>query len=74
MPFGAFDPETVKLLSAALQAAWHDLERDEPKNSAAKKAKLIRAMTQNFLAAAASGERDPQRLKACALNGAAQDR
>jgi hypothetical protein len=69
MPFGAFEPETDELLAAALEAAWRDLERDEPKYSAAKKAKLMKALTCNLLAAAASGERDPQKLRGLAITG-----
>jgi hypothetical protein len=69
MSFGTFDPETDELLAAALEAAWRDLERDEPKYSAAKKAKLMKALTCNLLAAAESGERDPQKLRGLAMSG-----
>jgi hypothetical protein len=56
-----FDPETLKLLRACLDDAWAQLspiERsDTPKSTLASR----------ILHAAAAGERDPVRLRRCAL-------
>ncbi len=47
MPFGAFDPETVELLSAVLAAASAELEKDRPRYSKAVKTELTRVLTRN---------------------------
>jgi|HubBroStandDraft_6_1064221.scaffolds.fasta_scaffold4404271_1 hypothetical protein len=60
MPFGAFDPETVELLSAVLAAASAELEKDRPRYSKAVKTELTRVLTRNLLVATDAGERDPQ--------------
>ncbi|SDR64217.1 hypothetical protein SAMN05519103_09533 [Rhizobiales bacterium GAS113] len=70
---GAYDPDQVRLLAAALDAAWCELKADDcGPMSEAKKSKLIAALTKNLLAAAGSGQRDPGKLKLLALSGVAR--
>jgi hypothetical protein len=56
-----YDPETVILLRTALDAAWSSLVPTEQ----ARRSKT--EMAQRILRRAATGERDPDRLKAAAL-------
>ncbi|SDR64206.1 hypothetical protein SAMN05519103_09519 [Rhizobiales bacterium GAS113] len=70
--YGAFDPETISLLAAALDAAWRELEAEYRGRLSAKKGALIAALTKNLLAAFDSGERDLGELKKSALNGMAR--
>ena len=64
------DPATVEILSAVQAAAMRELLNgvDEPAKEALARAKVARALFD----AAVSGERDPERLKAAAIKGAAR--
>ncbi len=66
-PFSAYDEPTVRLLYAAYNAAWSALEATTHPwaTHAATKARL----TRGLLAAAAAGERDPEKLKTAAIHG-----
>jgi hypothetical protein len=56
-----FEPETIDLMRSALDAVWASLSAD-------RQAKVSRAfMAQRILKAVTQGERDPARLRACAL-------
>ncbi|MGH8738719.1 MAG: hypothetical protein ACREVC_15280 [Burkholderiales bacterium] len=58
---GSFDPETIALLTAALEGAWDHL-------SAEQQATTSRSiLAQRICKLAADGERDPIRLRAYAL-------
>jgi hypothetical protein len=58
---GAYDPETIILLRAALDAAWDTLSADQ--HSRTTKSELALRM----LKLAAQGERDPIRLRTRAV-------
>ena len=64
------DPATVEILCAVQAAAMRELLNglDEPAKEALARAKVARALFD----AAVSGERDPERLKAAAIKGAAR--
>ena len=66
-PFDTFNESTSKLLHEAYNAAWLELEATSHAwaTHAATKARL----TRGLLAAAATGERDPEKLKLAAVNG-----
>ncbi len=58
---GSFDPETIKLLKAALDQAWLSL-------SSGQQAHTTKSyIAQRILKIAAQGERDPVRLRSYAL-------
>jgi hypothetical protein len=56
-----FDPETLALLRACLDDAWAQLNPIQQSNT------LKSALALRILQAAAAGERDPVRLRTCAL-------
>jgi hypothetical protein len=56
-----YDPEMIEMMKTALEKAWASLP--ESRQSAALKSELA----QRILTAAASGERDPDRLRMRAL-------
>ena len=58
---GAFDPETIELLRDVLDDAWASLR---PEEQALSSRSMVAA---SILKLAATGERDPSRLRACAL-------
>ena len=69
MPFSkttcAYDPEAMAVLGRVFSAAWHEIQEAGavPPDQEAARAELAR----RILAAAADGERDPERLKRLAL-------
>jgi hypothetical protein len=64
----AFDPETVKLIACAYETAWREIEAAAGKPmSLATRNETSTALTQQLLAAAEAGERDPAKLKLLAL-------
>jgi hypothetical protein len=68
MPFSLHDPVTAQLLYRVFDAAMLDLAGSLAL-SAAHKSKTIAQITKQLLAAADTGERDPERLKLLALEG-----
>jgi hypothetical protein len=73
MPSRAFDPETVKLIGTAYDAAWREIEAAAAQPlSAAQKAKASAELTKHLLAAADKGERDPAKLKLLSLEAMRQ--
>ena len=58
---GAFDPETIALLRAVLDEAWDSLHAEEREQSSKS------LLAQRILHLAATGERDPIRLRVAAL-------
>ena len=68
MPFSLHDPVTAQLLYRIFDAAVLDLA-GSPALSAARKSTTIAQVTGQLLAAADTGERDPERLKLLALEG-----
>jgi hypothetical protein len=67
MPFRnvSYDPKTVALMSAALDAAWNEAQQRQLTKTTADHARS--KMASAILAAVAEGERDPIRLKNYAL-------
>ena len=63
MAGGAYDPETIELLRAVLDGAWNSLGAAEQAHSS----KCL--LAERLLRLAATGERDPIRLRAAALTG-----
>jgi hypothetical protein len=59
--YGVFDAETLKLLSACLDDAWAQLTPIQQANT------LKSTLALRILTAAAAGERDPVKLRTCAL-------
>lgn len=57
----AFDPATIQLLRTCLAEAWAKLGPIEQANT------LKSSLASRMLRAAAAGERDPVRLRTCAL-------
>jgi hypothetical protein len=68
MPFSLHDPVTAQLLYRVFDAAMLDLD-GSPALSAGRKSTTIAQITKQLLAAADTGERDPERLKLLALEG-----
>ena len=64
----SYDPELLKLMTDALDAAWGDRRRswDDIASRAPRTAMAFQIMT-----AVGAGERDPERLKLAALNATA---
>jgi hypothetical protein len=65
---GSYDPETVTLLRAALDAAWDTLSSAEQAGTTKSE------LAQRMLKLAARGERDPARLRARAVTEVLPDR
>ena len=67
MPFrdAAYDPDTIVLMTAALEAAWHEAQERRLTKATADHARG--KMASAILAAVANGERDPMRLKNYAM-------
>ena len=57
----AFDPETIELLREVLDQAWGSLNAEERKESS----RVL--LAERILHLAATGERDPVRLRVAAL-------
>ena len=68
MPFSLHDPVTAQLLYRVFDAAIFDLGGSLAL-SAARKSTTIAQITKQLLAAADTGEREPERLKSLALEG-----
>jgi hypothetical protein len=70
MPFCNYDPATMKSLYAVFDGAWAELQaKHSAVPSLADAARIKMTITNNLLAAAACGERDPEQLKRTALDG-----
>ena len=65
--FSHFTPQTVELLTAVQKAALQEWEATEPASTPPLKAFAEVSFARALLGAAASGERDPERLKNTAL-------
>jgi hypothetical protein len=71
MPFseGSFDPETLTLMTNALQEALRELELGSATSTVdADKDFLKNTLALRIMTAVRMGERDPTRLKMLALN------
>jgi len=68
MPFSLHDPVTAQLLYRVFDAVILDLDGSLAL-SPARKPTTIAQITQQLLAAADTGEREPERLKLLALEG-----
>ena len=66
--FNHFNPETVVILTRAQKAAMKEWEATERSASSMLRALAEASVARTILAAAASGERDPERLKQAALS------
>src|SRR4051794_3101995 len=69
--FSHFTPETVELLTAVQKAAMQEWEAAMPDATPMLKALAEVSVARALLEAAASGERDPERLKKVALTDTA---
>jgi hypothetical protein len=69
--FSHFTPQTVELLTAVQKAAMQEWEATEPDATPMLKALTEVSVARALLDAAASGERDPERLKNAALSESA---
>lgn len=68
-----FTPETLELLDRTFAAAWHDLQmRKSSSGSPADQKTAQTAITEAIKELAATGVREPARLKRHALHAAAQ--
>ncbi len=68
-------PETLELLDRAFSAAWEDLQlRKSSATSPANEATTQTAITNAIINLAATGVREPERLKRHALHAAEQAR
>jgi hypothetical protein len=71
MSYRVYEPETIRALSQALRAAMDNIERTVPNALfLSGRPAVTNALVANLLAAADSGERDPERLRAIALDWA----
>jgi hypothetical protein len=72
MPFSeaSYDPETAALLARAVKAAWQEIVASNPSLSAADFPMTGKLMALAVVAAANTGVRDHDRLKAVALQAA----
>ena len=61
---GAFDPETIALMSEAFAAAVKELQGDTGQPQI-----VLEVIAQRIITALRAGERDPDRLRAAALAG-----
>jgi hypothetical protein len=62
-PKGAFDPETLRILTAAFDAVWASIEASGASFSEAKDAERAREIIgKHIIQAAKNGERDQQKL------------
>ena len=68
MPFSLHDPVTAQLLYRVFDAAMLDLDGSLAL-STSRKSTTIAQITKQLLAAADTGEREPERLKLLALEG-----
>jgi hypothetical protein len=72
MTFHVYEPETVRALSEALEAAMAHIEMTAPKTLLFRgRSAVTKALVTRLLLAADSGECDPEKLRALALNWAA---
>jgi len=70
MPFSdtSFDPETLSLLERAFKEAWSEIQIAAPAATANGSMETTRKMMAlRIMAAANAGERNPDRLKAMAI-------
>lgn len=68
-------PETLEMLDRAFSAAWHDLQARESEASyPANQATTQSAIAKAIIDLAATGVREPERLKRHALHAAEQAR
>ena len=69
MPFSdaSYDPDTLALLARAYDEAWHELQIMNFVGSGQDDAVIQKMLGIRIMAAAANGERDPDRLKLLAL-------
>jgi hypothetical protein len=64
----AFDPETIEVLGAALDAAWHQVEVNKPAFKVDGNTEGARnVLAKHIVNMARRGERDPQRLSQAAV-------
>jgi hypothetical protein len=66
-PNAYYDPEILKIMTDALDAAWGDHRSGDDIASRAMRT----AMAFQIMTAVSAGERDPERLKLAAMNAAA---
>jgi hypothetical protein len=68
MPFDkGYDPETVGIMTEALEGAWAQLQSSSSVGYGSDKAALRRALALRITAAVRLGQRDPDRLRRVAL-------
>lgn len=66
----SLDPDAVRIAEQAVEDAWQELvKRGSPAATDRGKRIVCELMAQRVFSQASHGERDPQRLKECALFG-----
>ena len=70
-PVECYDPETLHLMSGALDAAWDEVELMLASDAVDPKG-LRTVMAVRIMAAVRDGEHDPERLKELALDAIAK--
>jgi hypothetical protein len=66
----AFDHHSVTLMGQVCDDAWRDVIKSPVFNSEPAQHEARRLMVERVMAAVVDGERDPDRLRIIALNGA----
>lgn len=70
-----FSPELLEMLDRAFTAAWHDLQmRNGPSTTTANEELMRAAIAKAVMDLAATGVREPERLKRHALHAAEKAR
>jgi hypothetical protein len=65
-----FDHESVRLMGQVCDAAWRDVIKSPVFISEPAQHEARRLMVERLMAAVVDGERNPERLRTVALNGA----
>jgi hypothetical protein len=66
----AFDHESVRLMGQVCDVAWREVIKSPVFNSEPARHEARRLMVERVMAAVVDGERDLERLRTIALNGA----
>jgi hypothetical protein len=66
----AFDQDSVRLMGQVCDAAWREVIKSPVFISEPARQEARRLMVERLMAAVVDGERNPERLRTVALNGA----
>jgi hypothetical protein len=68
LPSTLFGPYTLAMMGHVCDEAWHEIKARHSFPSAWGEKEIRSQLARRVMAAVASGEYDPERLKACALH------